>query len=80
METRKLLGLIDISQFSVQWEPGSQSKAQSDKQATMEVYIYHTHADRQTESTCVCMQTEIPKVKTKCGNITDLEKQDYKIL
>lgn len=46
----------------------------------MEVYIYHTHADRQTESTCVCMQTEIPKVKTKCGNITDLEKQDYKIL
>lgn len=36
---------------------------------------YTTHM--QTESICACMQTEITKAKTKCGDITDFEKRLY---
>lgn len=76
---RKLLGLIDYHQsvLSFSEKPAQASKNQRDKQATMNVchpsymYIHHAH----TESTCACMQTEITKVKTKCGDITDFEKK-----
>lgn len=62
------------------------SKAQNYKQATMNVCqpscVYTPHActqtDRQIESTCASMQTKITKVKTKCGDITNFGKQDYK--
>lgn len=43
--------------------------------ATHNTCTYTTHI--QTESTCACMQIEITKVKTKCGDITDFEKKDY---